>query len=313
MKIDVKKLREDFPSLKVVGNPNSFFERLSDLDSLENQSLVWLKNHDTEKLNRILNSGVGVAVLPSNFKDETLVNSDIAFVISDSPKLTFIKLVQMYFHKPEPIGVHHSATISEKAEIGNSCRIGPNAVIGNARLGQNVTIGANCVINDDVIIGNNVEISPNSTIGGDGFGYEKDKNGNYFKFPHLGGVVIEDDVNIGANTAIDRGTLGNTVIKRGVKIDNLVHIAHNVQIGENSMIIANSMIAGSVNIGRNVWVAPSASILNQLRIENDSVIGMGAVVVKPVTEKQIVAGSPARDLKIFQKIQKVLKGFINED
>ena len=113
----------------------------------------------------------------------------------------------------------------------------------------------------------------------------------------MGRVIIEDDVEIGSNTCIDRGGLGDTVLCRGVKVDNLVHIAHNAHVGINSMLIANSMIGGSANIGGNVWVAPSVSILNQLNINNYAVIGMGTVVLKDVAEGEIIVGNPGKPLK----------------
>jgi UDP-3-O-[3-hydroxymyristoyl] glucosamine N-acyltransferase len=160
--------------------------------------------------------------------------------------------------------------------LGDRVRIGPNTCIANTTVGANTSIGANC------------------TIGLPGFGYEKDADGRYWRFPHVGRVEIGMDVEIGSNSCIDRGALGSTRIGRGVKVDNLVHIAHNVTIGENALIIANSMIGGSTQVGPRAWIAPSASIMNQLSIGADAVIGMGAVVVRNVGEAAVVMGNPAR-------------------
>ena len=154
---------------------------------------------------------------------------------------------------------------------------------------------------------NNVTIEHGAVIGSDGYGYSRAKDGKIEPFPHIGGVHIEDDVYIGANTCIDRGSLGDTVIGKGSKIDNLVHIAHNVIIGENVMVIANSMIAGSVNVRNNSWIAPSASILNQKSIGEGSTVGIGAVVLKDVEAKTVVSGVPARPLKQHMKIQRSLE------
>ena len=135
---------------------------------------------------------------------------------------------------------------------------------------------------------------PNTTIGGTGFGYEKNTDGEFELFPHIGGVRIEKNVDIGANTCIDRGTLGNTIIGAGSKIDNLVHIAHNVKIGRNCAIIAHSMIGGSTVINDNCWVAPSACVRDGISIGSNSIIGLGSVVVKPIPDNEVWAGNPAR-------------------
>ncbi len=144
--------------------------------------------------------------------------------------------------------------------------------------------------------GKNVHIGEYCSIGNDGFQYLED-NGVLIKFPHYGDVIIEDDVEIGNNVCIDRGALSHTIIRKGVKIDNLVHIAHNCDIGENTMVVANAMIAGSVKIGKNCWISPSSSIKNQIKIGDNSLIGMGAVVLKDVEPHSVMVGNPAKLLR----------------
>jgi UDP-3-O-[3-hydroxymyristoyl] glucosamine N-acyltransferase len=163
---------------------------------------------------------------------------------------------------------------------------------------------------DHTIIGNNVIIQHNNTIGSDGFGYSKNENGELERFPHIGGVIIEDFVEIGSNTCIDKGTLGNTVIKKGTKIDNLVHIAHNVEIGENCYIVANAMIGGSTKIARNTWVSPSTSLRDGIEIGEGSTLGMGAVLVKNQPAKSVWAGNPAKDLKEIIKHNKSVEDLL---
>ena len=143
-----------------------------------------------------------------------------------------------------------------------------------------------------------------------GFGYSRNEEFEFEKFPHVGGVIIEDNVEIGANTCIDRGALGNTVIKTGTKIDNLVHIGHNCVIGKHCAIIANSMLGGSVVIKDYSWIAPSASILNQLSIGEKVTIGLGSVVNKSVPDGETWMGVPAKPLKEFADIQKAMKKLI---
>tara|TARA_R110000787_G_scaffold71764_2_gene159742 strand:- start:3433 stop:4173 length:741 start_codon:yes stop_codon:yes gene_type:complete len=148
----------------------------------------------------------------------------------------------------------------------------------NIKRGENVTVGKNC------------------TIGGDGYQY-LDDNGKLLKFPHFGGVVIEDDVDIANNVCIDRGALSDTIIKKGVKIDNLVHIAHNVIIGENSCVVAGAIICGSVVIGRGCWIAPGSCIKDQINIGDNVVIGLGCVVLKDVESNSVMVGNPAKLLR----------------
>jgi UDP-3-O-[3-hydroxymyristoyl] glucosamine N-acyltransferase len=139
-----------------------------------------------------------------------------------------------------------------------------------------------------------VKIGGYCVIGGDGFGFWRMKSGELRKFPQIGGIVIEDNVEIHNHVSIDRGALGDTVIGEGTKIDNFVHVAHNVTIGKNCAIVAHAMIGGSVVIGDESWIGPSASILNGVKIGKNCVIGMGAVVVKDVPDDTIVKGNPAR-------------------
>ena len=132
------------------------------------------------------------------------------------------------------------------------------------------------------------------------------------KFPHIGGVVIEDEVEIGSNTSIDRGTLGNTIIKTKVRIDNQVHISHNVEIGEAAAVIAQSMIGGSVKIGPGAWIAPSAIVMNQMTIGGGATVGLGAVVTKNVSANQVVMGAPAQDAAVFRATRAAIKSLTDD-
>lgn len=173
----------------------------------------------------------------------------------------------------------HGVVIGPGVTIGAGSMIGPNTCIANTTIGQNVQIGANC------------------TMGLAGYGYAKGPNGQQVAFPHIGIVVIEDDVEIGSNTCIDRGALGETRVRRGARIDNLVHVAHNVVVGEDAMVIAHAMLGGSSVIGDRAWVAPAVSVMNQATVGADAVLGLGAVVVKSVADGVTVVGNPARPLQ----------------
>jgi UDP-3-O-[3-hydroxymyristoyl] glucosamine N-acyltransferase len=225
-----------------------------------------------------------------------------AIIYSDNARLDFIRLMEHFFARPRPQGIHPSAIISPKAKIGKNVYIGPLCSIGEAEIGDNCVIYAGVHIYDGVRIGRNVTIHSGTVIGADGFGYERDETGKLVKFPHVGGVIIEDDVEIGANTCIDRGTLGDTRICTGARIDNLVHIAHNVYIGKHAVVIANTMVGGGTRIEDYAWIAPSACLRDRITIGTRAVVGLGALVTKDVPEGITVLGAPARELSEYKRL-----------
>jgi UDP-3-O-[3-hydroxymyristoyl] glucosamine N-acyltransferase len=266
-----------------------------------NETNISFVNHKYENnIDHLFDSiKAGILIVQSEFKEKLKLqnNSSSTTVIffSSEPKNDFVRICSEFFKKKQAHG------ISDKADIGENVKIGENAFIAAfACIGDDVEIGNDCQIGSGVsiangtIIGDNVKIESNTSIGGEGFGFVKNEGDQYETFPHFGKVIIGNNVYIGSNTCIDRGSLSNTVIENGVKIDNLVHIAHNVRIGENTLVIANSMIAGSTKIGKNVWVAPSTSIINGIKIGDNATVGMGSVVVKSVEENTVVFGIPAK-------------------
>jgi UDP-3-O-[3-hydroxymyristoyl] glucosamine N-acyltransferase len=220
---------------------------------------------------------------------------DIEFsgvLFSDNPRLTFIKALNFLL-----------------SEIGFSTWDSPSVIHPTAKIGQNVVIedgcfvGANTIIEHNVVlhagtrIGENSRIRSCSSIGGDGFGFERLLDGTPLRFPHLGGVVIGDDVEIGSCTAVARGTLSDTVIEDNVKIDNLVHIAHNCLVRNGAFVIACAEISGGVEVGRNSWIAPNSCTHQKIVIGDDSIVGLGAVVTKDVSAKSVYAGNPAKKIR----------------
>lgn len=186
---------------------------------------------------------------------------------------------------------------SEQAEVHPSVRIGHNVVLGcGVKIGEGTVINHNVVIGDEVVIGNRCVIKSGAVIGEEGFGFERASNGRATRLPHLGTVLIGDDVEVGSLTTVCRGTLGNTLLRSGCKVDDHVHIAHNVDIGEDAFIIACAEVSGGVKIGQRAWIAPNAALLNQITVGSDAIVGLGAVVVKSVTDGSVVAGNPARPL-----------------
>jgi UDP-3-O-[3-hydroxymyristoyl] glucosamine N-acyltransferase len=255
-------------------------------------AFMWVNDKNLEKLKTI---EAGTILCSNNIDFKTSENINLIQI--ENPRNAFRIVLEHFFNPKKTASVSNTAIIHESVKIGTNAFIGEHVVIEQGCvIGDNVEINHNTVIYHQTIIGNDVKIGANNSIGGVGFGYEKDLDGTYVLIPHLGNVVIEDLVHIGNNNTIDRAVLGSTLLQKNVKIDNLVHIAHGVNIGQNSLVIANAMIAGSCVIGKNVWVAPSSSILNKINVDDDSVVGMGAVVVKKVNAFETVVGNPAKPL-----------------
>ncbi|MHA1325565.1 MAG: UDP-3-O-(3-hydroxymyristoyl)glucosamine N-acyltransferase [Candidatus Helarchaeota archaeon] len=277
-----------------IGNPQKEITGVSSLENATKDQLTYCK-HLGDKAILIIKSINAPIICHSDLKDKLDILEEKNIIFAHNPRICFIKVANHFFPPPRKFGIHPSAL------IGKNCIIGSKVYIGKyVTVGENVCIGNNTIIHAGVHIYNNVKIGSNCVIhsgvviGADGFGYERSELGDMLKFPHYGGVIIGDNVEIGANTCIDRGTLGNTVIERGVKIDNLCHIAHNTIIKENSVIIALSMIGGSTIIGKRAWIAPSSCLRNGIIIGDDSVVGLGAVVTKDVPNNTTVIGVPAK-------------------
>lgn len=272
----------------------------------------------------------------------------------ERPRLAMMKLIHLFYMPPDaPNGVHSSAVVHPDAKLGHNVSIGANVTISrgveigdntkilpNVYIGRNTKIGQNCFfhagvnIGDDIKIGNSVILQHGVSIGGDGFSFvtetpnsietakeEGSIQGDYnqqkiYKIPSIGSVVIEDDVEIGANATVDRGTIENTVIKKGTKIDNLVMVSHNCKVGENCMIVSQVGIAGSCNIGDRVVLAGQAGLADHISIGDDSIVMAKTGVTKNFGPRSIVVGSPAvprkefiRQLKYAKEMGELLKKF----
>jgi UDP-3-O-[3-hydroxymyristoyl] glucosamine N-acyltransferase len=220
-----------------------------------------------------------------------VVESGCLAIISENPRLDFARALTWLevccgFHwSTETPWVHPTASLGANVVLGQGVRIGANTRIMN-----------NVVIGNEVIIGSNCIIKSGAVIGEEGFGFERGADGKAVRLPHIGGVVIEDDVEVGSLTTVCRGTLSDTRLGRGAKVDDHVHIAHNVLVGEDSFVIACAEVSGGVVIGQGAWIAPCATIMNQVTIGDRAVIGLGAVVLKNVDAGQVVVGNPGKPL-----------------
>jgi UDP-3-O-[3-hydroxymyristoyl] glucosamine N-acyltransferase len=260
-----------------------------------NESLV-LKKKITATLIRVPDAYAAFATLLTKYqemKNENLVGIQSPSFIASTAKLGEQNFVAAF------------AYIGENVKTGNNVKIFPNAVIGeNVSIGNNVTIHAGVIIYSDCVLGNTITIHAGSIIGSDGFGFAPNADGSYQKIPQLGNVIIEDDVEIGSNTTIDRATIGSTIIKKGVKIDNLIQIAHNVEIGENTVIAAQVGISGSTKIGKGVMMGGQSGTIGHIVIADGIKIAARTGITKDFKEAGItLSGYPAREQSAFLRAQ----------
>lgn len=230
-----------------------------------------------------------------------------------NPRLAFIRVLRRFFAPPRPVGIHPTAVVDEEASIASSAYVGPMATIGaGCSVGERTVIRAGVHIYPGCSIGADCTIDCGAVIGADGFGYERDDDDVPVLFPHLGTVVIEDDVEIGANASINRGALGETRIASHARIDDLVYIAHNVRVGEGAMVVAMTSIAGGARVGELTYLAPSAAISNAVEVGAEVTVGLGAVVLSDVAAGAVVAGNPARDIAELRAANAALRELVRK-
>lgn len=278
----------------VVGDATRSFARPTTLDEASEGAIVWVAKGRDDKKQLVSAARASVVVCDPEAAGHAPALGDKTLLVVAEPRLAFLRIVAALFQgRPGP-GIHTTASIHPEARLGADVYVGPFTYVGRSTVGAGSVIHGHVHIYDDVEIGQRVVVHAGTVIGADGFGYERNEDGVLEKFPHVGRVVIEDDVEIGANTTIDRGSLGKTIIRKRARIDNLVHVAHNVEIGEDCAVIAKVMIGGSTRIGARAWLAPSVTLRDGLRIGADSLIGLGSVVTKSVPAGETWVGSPAR-------------------
>ncbi len=270
-----------------------FIDNLAEVERVTETTLDWIKSSKSNKQEIAVQSRARVLLVDESvtpIPGKTLIHVK-------SPKLALAQIGNHFFVEPWQPGVHPTAIIHPEAKIGKECFIGPYTIIGKAIVGSHTYIDGHVRIYDGVEMGHNCVIKTGAVLGGAGFGYEKDEEGNRFRFPQIGNLIIGDYVEVGSNTCIDRGALADTMIGDYSKINNLCHIAHNNKIGRNVMITGCVNISGSNIIDDNVWIAPNSSIRGWVHIQEGATIGMGAVVVKDIPANETWVGNPARKLE----------------
>ncbi len=288
--------------IEVVGSKEKIINKPVPLDESENeQNITFCDLTGKQAVGLVSQTKAGVILCSKNLIQTSIELGNKTLIVVEEPRLSFIRIVNAFFIPPKPNGIHPTSVISPDAEIARDVYVGPLTYVGNCKIGEGSVIYGNSYIYDNTKIGKNVVIHAGTVIGSDGFGYQRNENGVLEKFGHIGGVVIEDDVEIGSNTCIDKGTLGNTIIKEGTKIDNCVYIAHNVVIGKHTIIVAHAIICGSVTIGNESWISPGACVRDKVSVGNKTTLGLGAVATEDVPDKIVVMGVPAKPVKRHQK------------
>jgi len=293
MTISVKDVIDCLGSqvLNVAGGYEGYYiDNLADVEHVNLTTLDWVNPSKSNKQEIAEKSPARVLLVDM---DVTYVPGKV-FIYVKNPKRALATVGNEFFVEKVVPGIHPTAVVDKEAEIAESATIGAYAVIGKSTIGQGTVVSSFVRIYDNVTIGKECFIKEGAVIGGAGFGFERDENGNRFRFPQIGGVKIGDHVDIGGNTCIDRGALSDTILEDYAKVDNLCHIAHNAHIGKNAVVVACAEVSGSCKVGENTWVGPNACIRDQRNVGSNTMIGMGSVVVKHVGDNEVWAGNPAK-------------------
>lgn len=309
----------------IEGDPNAQVNSVSPIENGKKGSLAFLSNPKYAKY--IYTTEATIVLVNKDFKAEDKVKTTLIRV-EDAYK-AFASLLDLYQRSiPQKVGVDSKASIKDTATIGEDCYIGDFAYIGEkvsignnvkiypqVYIGDNTKIGDNCILYPGVKIyhgcniGKNCIIHASSVIGSDGFGFAPTQDGTFKKIPQIGNVIIEDDVEIGSNVSIDRATMGSTIIRKGVKLDNLIQVAHNVEIGENTVSAAQAGISGSSKVGKNCMIGGQVGIAGHIIIADKVQLGAQSGVPNNVKQEgAILLGSPALD---FRNASRSMAGFKN--
>jgi UDP-3-O-[3-hydroxymyristoyl] glucosamine N-acyltransferase len=298
---------------EVIGDQNALITGLNRIEDANEGEISFISSKEFEKY--LPTTKASCLIATKAYKDYEIKHVK-ALIVSENPYIDFVKLLIHINSKITipPSGIHPSAIIGESVNIAPTASIGPNCVVGtNSSIGENsvllpgvilyygVKIGNNTILNSNVVcysdtqIGNNCIIHSGTVIGSDGFGFIENKDGSYVKIPQLGNVVIEDNVEIGANTTIDRSVVGTTLIEKGVKIDNLVQIAHNVKIGENTGIVSPVGIAGSIKSVKRNRIGGQVGFAGHLETTDDVTILARSAAHKSIEKPGTYFGTPLKE------------------
>lgn len=319
MKFSARQISEILEGT-IEGNPDVEVSSVSKIEEGKNGSISFLAN--PKYADYIYDTDASIVILNKDFKLQQKVKDSLTLIRVEDAYACFGQLLEMYNQvKNDKIGISKQAAIAESANIGKDVYIGdfvsigenvtigdgvkifPNTTIGdNSKIGDKTTIFSGCSIYSETQIGKDCIIHAGVRLGADGFGFAPNSENNYKKVAQIGNVIIEDHVEIGSNTSIDRATLGSTIIRKGVKLDNLIQIAHNVEIGENTVVAAQCGIAGSTKIGKNCMIGGQVGMVGHIKIADGVKIAAQSGIGNSIeNENAIVQGSPAIPIGDFKR------------
>lgn len=304
---------------EILGNPETTVNNLSKIEEGQSGTLSFLANPKYEEY--IYTTGASICIVNKTFEPTKSLPNTLTLIKVDDAYACFAKLLDVYNQlRQKAAKIEQPSFVSESAKLGENIYLGAFSYIGEfTKIGSNVKIYPNSYIGDNVVIGDNCVIHPGVSIyadckigihcmihsgviiGADGFGFVPDENGQYQKVPQIGNVILEDYVEVGSNSTIDRATLGSTIIRRGVKIDNLCQIAHNVEVGENTAMAAQVGIAGSAKIGKHVMIGGQAGIAGHLHIADETKIVAQSGIPGSIKKADTIMGSPGINIDDFKK------------
>lgn len=311
---------------KIEGDEDAVITNVANIENADQHDLTFLSD---QKYKKFFNTTKASVILVN--KDFDRSRKNINYLIVDRPYKAFLLIIENYFSTDFPLkGIDPTSSIDNEVSIGKNVAIGKNVVINSGcKIGDNSRIFHNTIIMRDVeigsdaiifpnvtireesIIGDRVIIHPGAVIGSDGFGYQSLEDGSYKKIPQIGIVIIEDDVEIGANTCIDRAAFGKTIIEKGSKLDNLVQIAHNVRIGEHTAISSQCGIAGSTIVGKHNILAGQVGLVDHIQTGDNVILGAQSGITKSLPQKGIYFGYPAKELKSAQILEAHIRNLPN--
>ena len=292
---------------KIVGNSKRrFFTNIKPILESNEESLVFINSDQKEKVNLVKQTKAHLIICDSSISVDLEMLQKKCLIMVDNPKIAIARIASALFKRNVEYGIHSTAFVHPDVQLHPQTYIGPFSYIGRCIIGKGTIIHGHSYLYDDVEIGNNVVIHAGCVLGSAGFGFSRDEKNGIYEFPHIGKVIIDDDVELQADCHVSRGALGDTIIGKGSKFDSGCHIAHNVKIGKYCLVAAHAMIAGSVIIGNYVWIGPCAVISDYVTINDNANISIGAVVTRNVNPYEHVSGNFAiNHAKFIQFIKRI--------
>ncbi len=308
LNIKIEDITSFLISYQLAGIPfKGVINKISSIDAADENTIVWVSGARNDRYELLAKTTSKLIICDKKIDITNQACDGKSFIIVEDPKLSFLRIVSALFQKKPVCGIHTTSVIDPEAIIHPETYIGPYCIIGKATIGAGSILHGHCQIYDNTEIGKNVVLHSHTVLGSDGFGFVRNEENKIEKFVHIGKTVIEDDVEIYPFTNVDRGTLFETRVKNGAKLDHFTHIGHNSSIGENTIITAGVVFCGGSSVERDSWIGVNSIVKEKIKIGKNCTVGLGAVVTKDIPDNETWLGVPARKLKEFVKLQKIFK------